>query len=86
MAVPRGSERTVLKAIQGLKVTDSEAIAKKLSVSPGYVEEVCESLIENGFVFMSARGKYKLTAKGETFSLLGKYIIAPHRAEQFHDF
>jgi len=86
MPLPRGFERNVLKAIQGFKVADSEAIATKLSVSPTYVEEVCQALIEYGFVFLSATGKYKLTAKGETFSLLGKYIVAPHRAEQFHDF
>ena len=82
--LPTGDERTVLKALQALGVADAEKIASKAVLSPGYVEEVCQSLIEKDFVRQNNQGVYRLTPKGETFNL-SKYVVTPRRASIFRD-
>ena len=83
--LPKGNERKVLKAIQGLGPTDAEAIARKVVLSPAYVEEVCLSLIEKGFIRQIARGLYALMPKGEVFDLRKSYIVTPRRASIYRD-
>lgn len=82
--LPTGNERSVLKAIQSLVIADADKIARKAVLSPGYVEEVCQSLIEKGFVRQTRQGLYTVTAKGDTFNL-SKYVVTPRRASIFRD-
>lgn len=82
--LPTGNERTVLKALQAMSVADAEAIARKAVLSTAYVEEVCLSLTEKGFIRLTSRGVYRLTPKGETFNL-SKYVVTPRRASIFRD-
>ena len=83
--LPKGNERKVLKTIQGLLSADAETIARKVVLSRAYVEEVCLSLTEKGFVRQTARGLYTLTPKGEVFDLRQSYIVAPRRASIYRD-
>ena len=83
--LPKGNERKILKAIQGLGPADAEAIARKVVLSPAYVEELCLSLTEKGFIRQTARGLYTLMPKGETFDLRNRYIVSPRRASIYRD-
>lgn len=80
----QGAERSILRAISRLEEADAEAISYKVALSLSYIEEVCESLVENGYLTQSATGRYQLTAKGEKYNP-SKYIATPRRASRFRD-
>lgn len=58
-----GAEAQVLKIIKELKQVDEKTISRKMAVTSGYVIELCEGLISDGYLRKSGKG-YSLTPEG----------------------
>lgn len=80
----QGAERSILRAISRLEEAGGEAISRKVALSVGYVEEVCNSLVERGYLLLTSSGRYQLTSKGEKYNP-SRYIVTPRRASRFRD-
>jgi len=61
----RGTEKQLLRIIRELEEADKGSIARKMGVSIGYVVEICQGLVKDGYLIKRSEGKYKLTEKGE---------------------
>ncbi|MCK4325404.1 hypothetical protein KAW55_01460 [bacterium] len=60
----KGNEKQVLRIVAELKETDSEAIARKAGVSTEYVTEICQGLVNDGYLIERGNGRYQLTQSG----------------------
>ena len=58
-----GAERQVLKIVKQLKNAGEEDIAARMAVSINYVNNLCSSLMQEGFLTQVA-GEHRLTSKG----------------------
>jgi len=59
----KGNERQVLRVVAELKETDGPTIARKVGVSAEYAAQICQGLINDGYLGGSGNGKYALTPK-----------------------
>jgi len=60
----KGNEKQVLKIIAELIEADGEAIGRKVGTSPEYAAEICQGLIDDGYVVESSKGRFRLTPEG----------------------
>lgn len=63
-----GAERQILKIVKQLKNADEEKTAARMGVSTNYVNNLCSSLMQEGFLKQIA-GEYRLTSKGSKIVL-----------------
>jgi len=59
----KGNERQVLRVVAELKEADGPTIARKVGVSAEYAAQICQGLINDGYLGGSGNGKYELTPK-----------------------
>jgi hypothetical protein len=59
-----GSERGVLRIVERLGEASEAAISSQMGVSLHYAEDLCSSLIKNGYL-SKTNGEYELTSEGE---------------------
>jgi len=57
----KGNEKQALRIVAELREANEEAIARKVGVSAEYVTEICQGLVNDGYLAENSNGKYKLT-------------------------
>jgi Mn-dependent DtxR family transcriptional regulator len=60
----KGIEKQIVKIITDLGEADSESIARRIGVSAGYTEKICEGLLKDDYLVV-ADGKYRVTSRAE---------------------
>ena len=57
-------EMGVLKMVGRLKEARVTTMSRKMVVSAGYIERICESMVQDGLLMETPSGGYKLSALG----------------------
>ena len=57
----KGNEKQVLKIVAELREANKESIARKIGISAEYVFEICQGLVNDGYLAGGSNGKYRLT-------------------------
>jgi len=60
----KGSEKQIIEIVGELKETDREAIGRRVGVSSKYVAEICQGLVNDGYLIERGNGRYQLTQSG----------------------
>jgi len=61
----KGNEKQVLRIVSELIEADRNAIARKVGVSVDYVAEICQGLVDDGFLAENSnKERYRLTSGG----------------------
>jgi len=60
-----GTESQILKIIGELREAAAGSIARRMAVSEEYVIEVCQALLQDGYLAEQAPGRYALRIKAE---------------------
>jgi len=57
----KGNEKQIIRIVAELEAAGRETIARKIGVSTGYAAEICQGLIDDGYLVGSGNGSYRLT-------------------------
>ena len=57
----KGNEKQIIRIVAELEATRKETIARKIGVSTEYAAEICQGLIDDGYLMGSGNGSYRLT-------------------------
>lgn len=60
-----GTESQILKLIGELREAGPGSVARKMRVSEEYVAEICQALLQDGYLTQRSGGLYALTPKAE---------------------
>ena len=57
----KGNEKQVLKIVSELQETNSRSIARKVGASAEFITEVCDGLVDDGYLAKTHNGKFMIT-------------------------
>lgn len=80
MGVATGREMEILKIVSTLEGVDAATIGRKMVVSLGYAQSLCNSLVEDGYL-QESKGIYRITPAGER--VLRPYSVAQWAAGRY---
>jgi len=56
----KGNEKQIIRIVAELEAVGKETIARKIGVSTEYTTEICQGLIDDGYLIGSGNGSYRL--------------------------